>query len=293
MLEAYSDCLDPQAPPHLKVRFWCTHAPMPPCPCPQCNRLEVPKCISCLAWNLACWPHFSGPSQTVALQYPCLLYHVLQVQALRNLSDFAMVSEEKPKPDARQSSEDSRRSEQVTVAVAAGAGNTVTASGPIQRHWNRVLECLFNLHHDVQQTALKVWAYCSLAPAWLLLLFLFLPQVSDALGMASFHRSAKSSPPISLLALFASLFIFQCMCPFPAALCPLQLVEVALGQGIVFPVTCVGHLIALAAEASEAVRSTALRLVTLINARYAPPTPPAFVRIVTLSHSISSAFLHS
>lgn len=47
----------------------------------------------------------------------------------------------------------------------------------------------------------------------------------------------------------------------------LQLVEVALGQGIVFPVTCVGHLIALAAETAEAVRNTALRLVTLINSR--------------------------
>lgn len=50
-------------------------------------------------------------------------------------------------------------------------------------------------------------------------------------------------------------------------LCWVQLVEVALGQGIVFPVTCVGHLIALAAEATEVVRSTALRLVTLINSR--------------------------
>lgn len=79
----------------------------------------------------------------------------LQAQALRNLCDFAMVSEEKPKPDARQCSEDSDE-EQVTVAVAAGAGDTVTASGPIQRHWNRVLECLFNTHPDVQQTALKV-----------------------------------------------------------------------------------------------------------------------------------------
>lgn len=28
ILEAYSDCLAPQAPPHLKVRLWYTRSPM-------------------------------------------------------------------------------------------------------------------------------------------------------------------------------------------------------------------------------------------------------------------------
>lgn len=79
----------------------------------------------------------------------------LQAQALRNLCDFALVSEEKPKVEPCSEDSDDEQ-EQVTVAVAAGAGDTVTASGPIQRHWNRVLDCLFSSHQDVQQAALKV-----------------------------------------------------------------------------------------------------------------------------------------